>query len=396
MPNVTQITAAFRNTYGRRPSREEIDYFQNRNFGAGDGIAQVVSELRTKPDTAEKRTFTPGMVSAAESAAMGGAPAPALPQTQGVPAQTNVQPSLSTSPIASPSYNTNPNFDTLASRYTAPATSAPGGTAPGFEGYKGPSTTPTGAQISAPGGSARSDGSTLEGLLGDVQTYVKELSDQARGDYDFVIKYLDRQHKMALGTDDANRAKFFESVANELENKIGRIPYDYLQKTDRERQDLGNIFRRNDQAQKQLKSSEDQFNEQQKFKAEEDQTKLNADMSSRGLLGSGIQQKESNKQILARRLFEQDPFNTDIASKREQLAQGLNESILGSNRNIEDITTGARRDSQDFVLGQDKTREQSGRDLTKTLANINREGADSERNVRSLWDQQNLYSKLGQ
>jgi len=59
-------------------------------------------------------------------------------------------------------------------------------------------------------------GFDLDSALAEAKKYGDELRVEAQGDYDFIIKWLKKQHETALGTDDTERAKFFELVANQL------------------------------------------------------------------------------------------------------------------------------------------------------------------------------------
>jgi len=83
------------------------------------------------------------------------------------------------------------------------------------------------------------DFDSLEAEFGlNLDDYVQGLKDEAQGDYDFITKFIERQHTIALGENDQKRAEFFLAVANSLEKEIGRIPFDFQLKTGREKQDL--------------------------------------------------------------------------------------------------------------------------------------------------------------
>lgn len=67
----------------------------------------------------------------------------------------------------------------------------------------------------------------LAGLNEGTDNYISQILEQAGGDKDFAIKILTRDHELAVGSDDAQTAAFLEKVSDDLEAKIGRIPYDY-------------------------------------------------------------------------------------------------------------------------------------------------------------------------
>lgn len=71
-------------------------------------------------------------------------------------------------------------------------------------------------------------------LTGAVNKYTDDLIAESKGQRDLMAKKLDAEHKLALGNDDVEKAKFLETVADQLEQKIGRIPYDYQRYTQRE------------------------------------------------------------------------------------------------------------------------------------------------------------------
>lgn len=125
----------------------------------------------------------------------------------------------------------------------------------------------------------------------EINKYVSELVNEANGDYDFVVKFLKKQYQMSLGTDDAARTKFFEDVADKLEERIGRIPYDYETLTAREKDAMNRKLQYAEMQDRQQYAQEYEFAAQQKFAKEQEQQTNVETSSKRGLLGSGIQQK---------------------------------------------------------------------------------------------------------
>lgn len=423
--NRTNILDAYRRIYGRRPTEEEYASAGSIDWGnTSDYATQLANKLQAEGTGGVSDTgVTRGSLAEIEArAASGGSPTNTLPQTtaptqpQGTaPAPTFSYPQFSYTPTVIPPqiYGNQPYSPSAQTSYGAPSgsqyynskpftgTSAAGATAPstagipGFEGYKGTAASPASGSVSAPTPSnvAQKTGDKLNDMLADVKNYVADMEKEARGDYDFIIKYLDRQHRMALGTDDAARAQFFEAVSNELETKIGRIPFDYLQKTDREKENLSNIFRRNSLANRQIDTQEQEFNDQQKYKSEQEKEQIQEAHSDRGLVGSGIEKKAMDRAAMARKLFETDPTLSRFGFQRETLGQGLYEDVLGSNRRMEDIQTGSRRGAQDFIFDQDKAREGSVINLQKRLGEIAREGQQEEGRVRAIYNQEELFNK---
>lgn len=66
-----------------------------------------------------------------------------------------------------------------------------------------------------------------QAYIDQANRWADDLIAQSRGDMDFAIRELDAEHKVAMGQNDQERAKFLESVSDALEEKIGTIPYDY-------------------------------------------------------------------------------------------------------------------------------------------------------------------------
>lgn len=229
------------------------------------------------------------------------------------------------------------------------------------------------------------------GAADAIDKYISELRAEAQGDYDFIVKFLKKQHEIALGTDDQARASFFEKVADGLEQRIGRIPFDYEQKTGREKADIANYLRRLEIEKQDANNRETEFNAIQDFKgAEEDRLTKNT-FNARGFLGSGLEQKERNRLALARRLTEQDPFNRQMALERARRTEQEGEAVLQSGRRLEDITTDARRAGIDENLAYEKGSEGAKLELNKRIGAIEREGAAERRRTLAALTQEQLF-----
>lgn len=194
-------------------------------------------------------------------------------------------------------------------------------------------------------------GSTLSSIdptqADNINKYVADLKATSQQNYDFVVKYLKTQHEQALGANDQARANFLEQVANTYEKQVGRIPFDYETKTTREKQDIANYLKSTELMKQDALTREKQFGEQQTFEKKQEQKQLSESMNTRGLLNSGIQKGESNKLALARQLFTEDPFYRSLNLEKTQRTEADRLKQIQSDRNLFDITTGARRDALD-------------------------------------------------
>lgn len=203
----------------------------------------------------------------------------------------------------------------------------------------------------ANGGSGGSLSDVLGGIdkarLDEINKYVGELKATAQQNYDFVVKYLKKQHEVALGNNDTERAKFMEQVANVYEKQVGRIPFDYETKTAREKQDIADYLKKSEILKQDALARESQFGAQQDFEKKLEQKQLAESMNTRGLLNSGIQKVESNRLALARQLFTEDPFYRSLNLEKTQREEADRLAKQQSERNLFDITTGARRSAID-------------------------------------------------
>lgn len=181
----------------------------------------------------------------------------------------------------------------------------------------------------------------------NIDNYVADLKATAQQNYDFVVKYLKKQHEIALGNNDEARARFMEQVANAYEKQVGRIPFDYETKTAREKEDIANYLKSSELMKQDAATREAQFGAQQGFEKKLEQKQLAESMNTRGLLNSGIQKGESNKLALARQLFTEDPFYRALNLEKTQRAEADRLKKIQSDRNLFDITTDARRGALD-------------------------------------------------
>lgn len=226
----------------------------------------------------------------------------------------------------------------------------------------------------------------------EIAKYTDELKSQAKGNYDFIVKYLKQAHTQALGTDDSAKAQFLEQVANSVESSVGRIPFDYDTKTTREKEDIANYLKRSEIQKQNLNAQEKNFNAQQDFASQQEQQQNAQSANSRGLLGSGIQDTAAKKLQVARQLTQIDPFNTQLANSRATLGQQDAEALTQSQRNIEDITTGARRDAQDADTTLNQGTEGAGINLNNSNISADQQASSARQQAISLLAQQQAAS----
>lgn len=204
---------------------------------------------------------------------------------------------------------------------------------------------------------------TLEQLLGvyneqaaAADKYVEDLLAQAGGDRDFVIKQLKRDHELALGTDDAARAQFLESVADKLEERIGTIPYDYQVGTTRTQEDLARTTeltnRNKNQALARLAEDEKVWKEQFADTSKESRTTQQEQLLQRGILSGtragaeGLAGQEVGKleTDLTRQL---EAYNRELGRSKQDITttaqDTLTEAQTSATRKLEDLKTAARR-----------------------------------------------------
>lgn len=217
----------------------------------------------------------------------------------------------------------------------------------------------------------------------NIDKYVADLKATAQQNYDFVVKYLKKQHEIALGNNDQARAKFLEQVANSYEKQVGRIPFDYETKTAREKEDIANYLKSSEIMKQDALAREAQFGAQQDFEKKQEQKQLAESMNTRGLLNSGIQKGESNRLALARQLFTEDPFYRSLNLEKTQRAEADRLKQLQSGRNLEDITTEARRSAIDTQTGFEKGTE--GAALDKAQADKAAEIAAENKRREALY-----------
>lgn len=211
----------------------------------------------------------------------------------------------------------------------------------------------------------------LEAFNQASDRYINDLIAQAQGDKDFAIKLLTRDHELALGTDDAARAKFLEQVSDKLEEKIGTIPYDYQVGTTRENENLARITevtnRNKNQALARLAEDEkvwkDQFADTSKTARGSQQEQLlqrgilsGTRSDAQGLAGQEVGKLETD---LSKQL---EAYNREIGRSTQDINTQASDTLFTAGREatrtLENLKTDARRGataaSDTFKFGSEK------------------------------------------
>lgn len=222
----------------------------------------------------------------------------------------------------------------------------------------------------------------IDELIGQNNSYIDSLISSAQGDYDFIIEQLMNAHEKALGSDDSQLAEFLESVADELEKKIGRIPYDYQVGVTRVNEDKATATERalygKDTALKRLAEDEQvwkrdfgQFSDDSKVNQQEELLRRGiiqgTRADARGLAGENVQRLDTD---LGNQL---SAYERALGRERTDIVRSADDALFdinrGSMRSLQDLKTGARRGAIDQVdetnLG--KTKAQRELDAKKKI-----------------------------
>lgn len=231
------------------------------------------------------------------------------------------------------------------------------------------------------------DFQTGTGLFNQMtEDYINQLLDQSRGDRDFAIRILTQDHQNALGTDNKARAEFLESVSDKLEQRIGRIPYDYEIATTRTRENLARTqevaTRNRDLALSRLAEDEQVWRRDFGRASEDTRQAERESLSQRGLVSGtregavGLAGREvaRTEQDLGETLagFERalGRERTDIGTRAEDT---LFEAQREAERELQDLKTGARRDALDAQSAFDIGKEQQDRILRERELELERQ-----------------------
>lgn len=229
-------------------------------------------------------------------------------------------------------------------------------------------------------------------LYNEINDYIDELKAEANGDFDFVVKFLKRQFETALGNDDVAKADFLAKVANVTEERIGRIPYDYDLMTGREKEDLSRYLQQADADDARQRQQEKEFEAQQQLAIEKEQKQVREGANERGMLNSGIEQRQAKEAQTARETNVINPQQSTFAYQQAMRDFNRSSAVLQSGRNLEDLTTEARRAAQDSQYAYDYGTEKANLSLEQRLAEIERERSSQYRGGLALQTQVNMES----
>lgn len=235
-------------------------------------------------------------------------------------------------------------------------------------------------------------------ISGEVNKYVDELINQAKGDYDFAAKWIENNYKLALGSDDGAAANFLKQVANTLEEKVGRIAFDYQTGTYRANQDadLGSnrTIRNRDMALARLDQDEVAFKENYDREANLARDAQNASLNERGILttsrdkADGLAGREI-RNLEAGLTSELDAYNRALSRDREDINLSSGDQLedigIAKNRSLDDLTTNARR------AGIDETNQRQY-NLDSVQRVLDQKKLEAEKQRRSLLNQTRSYA----
>jgi len=230
----------------------------------------------------------------------------------------------------------------------------------------------------------------------NIDKYIDDLIASANGDYDFIIEQLMSQHHLALGSDSAAEAAFLEEVADGLEAKIGRIPYDYKVGVTRINEDFdtssGRVIRGRDEALKRLAEDEQTWKRDFEVASTDMKTNQQEELARRGILQGTREDAQGLAGVNTKRL-DTDLMN-DIAAydralgrDRLDVTQGAEDDLFdltrSKTRGLEDIKTGARRGTIDQQLTTQFGKKRAELEREKQKKQLERERALQKRLARS-------------
>lgn len=236
-----------------------------------------------------------------------------------------------------------------------------------------------------------------------VNQYVDKLIGQAQGDYDYAAKWIEANYKQALGTDDKQTQEFLKTVANTMEEKVGRIVFDYQTGSYRHEQDVSLVKDRTvqgrDLALKRLAEDEQVLKEQTVQQAEIDREQQGATLNARGILSST---RENATGLAGKEVGMLEGDIQDRMSALERAGgrskddinltanQSLEDIGIADQRGREDLTTTTRRAGQDAKLGKEQGIEEAKRRLERLKQQYEAERTSQLKGVASL---SGLYAK---
>lgn len=172
----------------------------------------------------------------------------------------------------------------------------------------------------------------------EIDKYIQELMDFAKDDYDFAAKWIEEQFTKAMGSDDAQKKEFLKSVANGLEEKVGRIQFDY--QTNKYR-----LQGKTDLALQRLAEDERVMIEDHNIQSQLEREQQASNLNQRGII-SGTRENATGLAGMNVGRLENNIGNRMEALKRS-VGRSRADINLASAQGQEDIATEARRRSID-------------------------------------------------
>lgn len=250
------------------------------------------------------------------------------------------------------------------------------------------------------GGSGKSAFDTYNAQLsGEVNKYVDELIGMAKGDYDFAAKWIEANYKQALGSDDAGRQAFLKQVSNTLEEKVGRIAFDYETGSYRVNQDATQAttrtIRNRDLALKRLAEDEELDRRGLLADINEVRETQGASLNERGILSGTREgaQGLAGRQVrdLEQKIGDQlTAFERALGRNEEDITMSAGDQLadisLLQNRSLDDLATGARRGAQDEQQQRDYNLESAGRIRDQRVLQAEQERRKLQNQTKSYAD----------
>lgn len=208
------------------------------------------------------------------------------------------------------------------------------------------------------GGGGDGGGSLLSQMGPSIDKYVQDLIDFANEDYNFAAKWIEDQFVEAMGSDDQARKDFLKEVANSLEARIGTVAYDYETDTYRLNQDTSTALRRLEEDERIARQNLDTT-------AQLERETQGASLNARGLINA----PRAEQQGLGGKFIGQ--LESDIQRRKDSISRVVGrereDTLLGQERGLADITTNARRLAAGEIDQRDYGLERSERERQRRI-----------------------------
>lgn len=215
-------------------------------------------------------------------------------------------------------------------------------------------------------------------LVGEANKIADELIQQAQGDFDFAAKWIESAYKLARGSDQGQQAEFLKQVANVLEEKVGRIAFDYQTGTYRVNQSADLAQNRTIQGRdlvlKRLEEDEQVFRKQFADQTQQERDEQDTSLNARGIYSAprgeqgGLAGKEIGRleSTISDRL---GAYERQLGRDRFDTTEGARQDVedigIARTRGLEDLTTGARRGAIDADNDRNYSMEEANRTLER-------------------------------